>query len=142
MKQISERKRRKIERTVANNRSYKVILYNRFFLFLLLVAAQTAVFQLVFRISEEVHRFSLSKMDAVRRRKVRSVTLAKVPGIGERRAAALFKVFGTLENMAGASEEALAAVPTMNRSAARAVAEFFRDRGEGGKNKNNTCKKC
>ncbi|MBR7142293.1 MAG: excinuclease ABC subunit UvrC [Clostridia bacterium] len=102
------------------------------------IAAQTAVFQLVFRISEEVHRFSLSKMDAVRRRKVRSVTLAKVPGIGERRAAALFKVFGTLENMAGASEEALAAVPTMNRSAARAVAEFFRDRGEGGKNKNNT----
>lgn len=44
MKQISERKRRKIERTVANNRSYKVILYNRFFLFLLLVAAQMAVY--------------------------------------------------------------------------------------------------
>ena len=44
MKEISKQKKRKIERTVANNRSYKVILYNRFFLFILLVMAQIAVY--------------------------------------------------------------------------------------------------
>ena len=44
MKTLSERKKRKIQRTVANDRSYKVILYNRFVLFLILVLAQTAVY--------------------------------------------------------------------------------------------------
>ena len=44
MKQISQRRKREIERTVANNRSYKILLYNRFFLFLLLVIAQVGVY--------------------------------------------------------------------------------------------------
>ena len=39
-KKLSKRKQKWIERTVANNRSYKLYLYNRFFLFLLLVLAQ------------------------------------------------------------------------------------------------------
>ncbi len=42
MKKLSERKKRWIERTLSNNRSYKLYLYNRFFLFLLLVLAQLA----------------------------------------------------------------------------------------------------
>lgn len=40
MKQLSKRKKRWIERTVANNRSYKHILYNRFFIFLTAVCLQ------------------------------------------------------------------------------------------------------
>ena len=41
-KRLSARKKRWIERTVCNNRSYKLYLYNRFFVFLLLVLAQIA----------------------------------------------------------------------------------------------------
>ena len=41
-KKLSARKKSWIERTVSNNRSYKLYLYNRFFLFLLLVLAQFA----------------------------------------------------------------------------------------------------
>ena len=44
MRKLSERKRRKIERTVANDRSYKVLLYNRFIVFLFLVMAQSAMY--------------------------------------------------------------------------------------------------
>lgn len=40
MKKLSERKKKWIERTVANDRSYKLYLYNRFFIFLILVLAQ------------------------------------------------------------------------------------------------------
>lgn len=40
MKKLSARKKKWIERTVANNRSYKLYLYNRFLTFLLLVLAQ------------------------------------------------------------------------------------------------------
>ncbi len=40
MKTLNERKKKWIERTVANDRSYKLYLYNRFFMFLLLVLGQ------------------------------------------------------------------------------------------------------
>ena len=44
MKKLSARKKRWIERTVANDRSYKVFLYNRFFTFLFLVLSQLVAF--------------------------------------------------------------------------------------------------
>ena len=40
MKGLNEKQKKWIERTVANDRSYKVLLYNRFFLVLLFVLAQ------------------------------------------------------------------------------------------------------
>ncbi len=44
MKKLSERKRKWIERTVANDRSGKIFLYNRFYLFALLVLLQIGGF--------------------------------------------------------------------------------------------------
>ena len=44
MKKLSERKKRWIERTVANDRSYKAFLYNRFFMFLFMVFLQLVAF--------------------------------------------------------------------------------------------------
>ncbi len=44
MKKLSERKKKWIERTVANDRSNKRLLYNRFYLFALLVLLQIACF--------------------------------------------------------------------------------------------------
>ena len=43
MKKLSEKKKKWIERTVANDRSYKLYLYNRFFIFLLLVLLQITI---------------------------------------------------------------------------------------------------
>ena len=40
MKKLSNREKKRIERTIANDRSYKLYLYNRFFIFLLLVLGQ------------------------------------------------------------------------------------------------------
>ena len=40
MRKLSARKKKWIERTVANDRSYKIVLYNRFFIFLLSVLLQ------------------------------------------------------------------------------------------------------
>ena len=47
MKKLSERKKRKIERTIANNRSYKLYLYNRLCIFMLLVLGQLVGFILL-----------------------------------------------------------------------------------------------
>ncbi len=46
MKKLSARKRKWIERTVKNNRSYKLYLYNRFFIFLFLVLFQLIAYVL------------------------------------------------------------------------------------------------
>ena len=40
MRKLSERKRKWVERTVANNRGYKLYLYNRLAIILLLILAQ------------------------------------------------------------------------------------------------------
>ncbi len=48
MKKLSARKKRWIERTVANDRSYKAFLYNRFFSFLCLVLLQIVFFGALF----------------------------------------------------------------------------------------------
>ena len=48
MKKLSARKKRWIERTVANDRSYKAFLYNRFFTFLCMVLLQLVAFGVLF----------------------------------------------------------------------------------------------
>ncbi len=48
MKKLSARKKRWIERTVANDRSYKAFLYNRFFIFLAMVLMQLVSFGVLF----------------------------------------------------------------------------------------------
>lgn len=47
MKKLSARKKKWIERTVNNNRSYKMYLYNRFFTFLFLVVCQIVGYVLI-----------------------------------------------------------------------------------------------
>ena len=47
MKKLSARKKKWIERTVKNDRSYKVFLYNRFFMFLFLVLLQLIAYGLL-----------------------------------------------------------------------------------------------
>lgn len=47
MRKLSERKKRWIERTIANDRSYKVMLYNRFFVILLSVMMQLVGYALI-----------------------------------------------------------------------------------------------
>ncbi|MBQ9714312.1 MAG: cardiolipin synthase [Clostridia bacterium] len=44
MKRLNARKKKWIERTVSNNRSYKLYLYNRFFIFLILVLLQIVAY--------------------------------------------------------------------------------------------------
>ena len=48
MKKLSERKKKWIERTVKNNRNYKLYLYNRLFIFLLFALCQVVAYALLF----------------------------------------------------------------------------------------------
>ena len=53
MKKVSERKRKWIERTVANDRSYKLVVYNRFFVFAISVLVQITAYILLLLVLDE-----------------------------------------------------------------------------------------
>ncbi len=81
---------------------------------------------------DEAHRFARTYQEQVRLRRARASFLDRVPGIGEKRKAALLRHFGSLKKMRAASVEELAAVPGMNRKVAAVLAEFLQQGvGEG-----------
>ena len=67
-----------------------------------------AVFDLVTRIQDEVHRFSVSFMHSRHKKKTYSSELLTVRGIGEKKAAKLFMKYKTISKLKMASPEELA----------------------------------
>jgi excinuclease ABC subunit C len=83
---------------------------------------------LVQRLRDETHRFALAYHRKLRGKTSLKSLLDEVEGIGPARRRALLKAFGTLKAVEQASLEELAAVPGMNKNAARAVYNFFGNR--------------
>lgn len=82
-------------------------------------------FTLVSTIQNEAHRFAVDY--ARKKHKLSSLELAlqTVPGIGEKRARALFLKFRTQKAMAAATVDELSKTPGMNAAAAKRVWEHF-----------------
>ncbi len=83
------------------------------------------VFVFLYKIQEEVHRYSLSRMDARRRKTVRQSSLVNIKGVGETRAQALLARFGTLERLKEATLEELREVKGISEETARSILQFF-----------------
>lgn len=85
-------------------------------------------FKLLTRIQDETHRFAIEYHKKLRSKgQVRSI-LDDIPGIGPKRRLALIRYFKSIEKLKEADAEEIAQVPGMNRAAADAVVEFFRDK--------------
>ena len=89
------------------------------------IARDTLVFPFLYKLQEEVHRFTVSGMSAAKRKTLRTSSLEKVKGIGPAKAKALLHHFGTLANMRGASVSEIEAVRGMSRREAESVYEFL-----------------
>ncbi len=76
-------------------------------------------------VRDEAHRFALSYHQGLRQRAMIQSELDAVPGIGPRRRQALLQAFPSVHDMARASEEELAAVPSMNRAVAHALKRYL-----------------
>ncbi len=74
-----------------------------------------SVFNLVTRIQDEVHRFSVSFMHSRHKKKTYASELMTVRGIGEKKAAKLMMKYKTRENLSGASPEELAVTAGVSR---------------------------
>ena len=87
------------------------------------ISATPALFALIGRIQEEVHRFAIEYNRKLGGKKVRGSTLDKIPGVGDKRRADLLRHFGSIDNIKQASEQELARV--VPRNAAQAVYDYF-----------------
>ena len=87
------------------------------------ISATPALFALIGRMQEEVHRFAIEYNRKLGGKKVRGSTLDKIPGVGNKRRTDLLKHFGSIENIRQASEQELARI--LPRNAAQSVYEFF-----------------
>ena len=77
------------------------------------------------RLRDEAHRFAVSYHRKLRIRRNLKSLLDEIEGIGGVRKKALLKAYPTIDHIAAATPEELAALPGMNRPAAEAVHSFF-----------------
>ena len=96
------------------------------------IAAEQAVFMLIYKIQEEVHRFTVSSMTRAKRKKETTSVLEKIDGIGAAKAKALLSHFGGLAGVKKASAEELAAVKGITPEIAERIITYF-DKGERNK---------
>ncbi len=90
------------------------------------IAAEQAVYTLIYNIQEEVHRFTISKMSNKKRKTQKVSTLEDIPGIGKARAKALLAHFGGLAGIKNASEADLQAIRGVTPEIAKNITEYFK----------------
>ncbi len=86
-----------------------------------------AVFDLVTRIQDEVHRYSVNFMHSRHKKKTYSSELLKVRGIGEKKAAKLFMRYKTISNLKKATTEELAAAAGVDTETAAELWNAIRE---------------
>lgn len=89
------------------------------------IDTHSEMFRLITRIQDETHRFAIEYHRSLRGKAQVHSILDDIKGIGDTRRRALMKHFPSLEAIKAATEEELAAVPSMNEQSAHAVYEFF-----------------
>lgn len=89
------------------------------------INASRAVFTLISKIQDEVHRYSVAYHHKVHTSRSFSSRLEQAPSIGKTRARALMRAFKTADRLQAAEVEEIAKVPGMNRTAARLLKEWF-----------------
>lgn len=89
------------------------------------ITSNRSAYTLVSTIQEEVHRFAISYHRTSRKSTAFKSSLTEIGGIGEKRAKALLKHFGSIKNIKSADLKELEDAPSMNSTAALSVYNYF-----------------
>ena len=89
------------------------------------IAKNQEMYNFFYRIQEEVHRFTFSKMNNSRRRNATTSILSEITGIGNEKAKLLLKHFKTLESIKNATFEQLVAVSGISEKIATNIIEYL-----------------
>lgn len=92
------------------------------------IAQHRGVFTVIYRIQEEVHRFSVARMSEAKRKTLRTSSLEKIPGVGRAKAKLLLSHFGTLAAVRAADRAALASAPGIGMVLADEIYRYFHEK--------------
>ena len=91
------------------------------------IAKEQAVFVFVYRLQEEVHRFTVSKMDSAKRKTLKHSSLENIKGIGSKKAKVLLNHFKTLSALKEASVEDILKVKGISKTDAEKIKDYFKE---------------
>ena len=94
------------------------------------IAAEGAVFTMIYKLQEEVHRVAVSHTMNAKRKTLRHSSLEAIHGIGPNKAKRLLSAFGTLTRLRAAHEDDIAAVRGITPRDAAAVYRHFHEKKE------------
>ncbi len=94
------------------------------------IAREAEVFRFVYKLQEEVHRFTVSRMSEAKSKTLKTSSLEKIPGIGPAKASKLLRHFGTLAKLREASADEIETAPGVSKKDAAAVYEYFQSKGK------------
>ena len=89
------------------------------------ISKDRVIFTLIYKIQEEVHRFTVSKASGAKRGTLKKSSLEKIRGIGPSKAKILLQAFGTLSALRKATESQIAEVSGISNSDAKNVYLYF-----------------
>ena len=89
------------------------------------IAAEQNVFSLIYRIQEEVHRYTVGRMMQGKRKTLKRSVLCDVAGVGDKKAALILKTFGGLSAVKKASVEDLVQVKGITPEIAQAILDYL-----------------
>ncbi len=93
------------------------------------IARDRAIFTLIYKIQEEVHRFTVGKTTSAKRSTLKHSSLEKIQGIGPAKAKKLLQSFGTLTALKKASKEDIMRVSGITDTDAHHVYTYFNGNG-------------
>ena len=89
------------------------------------IAREQAVFTFIYRIQEEVHRFTVSRMENAKRKTLKHSSLEAIKGIGQTKAKALLTHFGGLAGVKAAEISELSSVKGISAADAAEIYRHF-----------------
>ena len=90
------------------------------------IAKEQSVFVFAYKLQEEVHRYTVSKMDNAKRKTLKKSYLESIDGIGAKKAKLLLAHFKTLAAIKEASLDELLNVKSISRKNATDIIEYFK----------------
>ena len=90
------------------------------------IAKENALFVFIYKLQEEVHRFTVSKMSRAKSKTLTKSTLTKIKGIGDAKAKALLKAFGGYSGVKNASLDELVSVKGISRADSENIIDYFK----------------
>ncbi|MBE6588312.1 MAG: excinuclease ABC subunit UvrC [Ruminococcaceae bacterium] len=93
------------------------------------IARDPELFRFIYKLQEEVHRFTVSRMTQAKRKTLKTSSLEKIKGIGPAKAKRLLLNFGSVSKLKEATAEEIRTIGKVSEADAEAVFEYFNKKG-------------